>query len=484
MDTVLIVDDEAPLRRSFERLLTDEGYACLTASCGEQALDIFRAGRPDLVIMDVRMPGMGGLAALAAMREMDARVPVLIMTAFAATETAIEAIKLGAFDYVIKPFDIPPMLEMIAKALDAGRRMRERVGMSPAREEEGDALVGNSKAMHEVYKAIGRIAPTDALVLIRGESGTGKELTARAIYQHSVRARLPLVIINCVAIPDSLLESELFGYERGAFTGATTRRVGKIEQANGGTVFLDEIGDMPLSVQAKLLRLLQERQIERLGGQGPVNVDVRILAATNADLEKAVAEGRFREDLYYRLKVLSLEMPPLRERLDDIPLLADHFLRRFARELGLSAFPLGDSALEELKNRTWPGNVREFSNALRKAFIFGQGVPLTASDIRRALSGRAFPETAQAQAREDLSGGAPESREEAEGLLLPHIRMRLSEGGPNALEDLTDWMGGMTLREALRINRNNRTHAAKMLGITRPTLLARMEKYGLRSEEG
>jgi two-component system NtrC family response regulator/two-component system nitrogen regulation response regulator GlnG len=491
MGTILIVDDDAPLRQSFRRLLHDEGYDVLCAFDGEQAVEIFHEKRPDVVIMDVRMPGMGGLAALAAMRETDARVPVLVMTAFSTTETAIEAIKLGAYDYVIKPFDIPSLLSLISRALDAGRRMRERVVMSTEEgecpEEGKEALIGVSKAMHEVYKAIGRVAPTDALVLIRGESGTGKELTARAIYQHSSRARLPLVIINCVAIPDGLLESELFGHERGAFTGATDRRVGKIEQANGGTVFLDEIGDMPLPVQAKLLRLLQERQIERLGGQGVIAVNVRMLAATNADLEKAVAEGRFREDLYYRLKVLSLELPPLRDRREDIPLLTKHFLCRFARESGLPAFPAGPSALKALSAYDWPGNVRELANTLREALIFNQGVPLSAADIQRALGERRNPTNAPQPA--PPANPAPErpfaplNREEIEKHLLPHIRMRLADGGPNALDELTDWMGRMALSEALRANRENRTRAARMLGITRPTLLTRMEKYGLRGKK-
>lgn len=321
MAKILIVDDDHQLRQSFQRLLAVEGHDVRGASSGEQGLRMVREELPECVIMDVRMPGMNGLDALKALREIDARLPVIIMTAYATTETAIEATKFGAFDYILKPFDIPDILALIDKAVEAGRRMRGRVAMTPEPGDGGDAeaLVGTSRAMHEVYKAIGRAAPTDALVLVRGESGTGKELVARAIYQHSLRAERPYLVINCVAIPDTLLESELFGYEKGAFTGATHRRVGKIEQASGGTVFLDEIGDMPLGIQAKLLRLLQERQIERLGGRETIPVDVRIIAATNTDLEAAVADGRFREDLYYRLKVVTLWLPPLRERREDIP---------------------------------------------------------------------------------------------------------------------------------------------------------------------
>ena len=275
-----------------------------------------KAAVPDLVIMDVRMPGMSGLEAFRAIHEIEPKLPVIIMTAYGTTETAIEATKMGAFEYVLKPFEnIQDILALIAQALEAGRFMRSRVELDVAPDTAAaDAIIGRSKPMQEVYKAIGRVAPTDATVLIRGDSGTGKELVARAIYQHSLRSAKPFLIINCVAIPETLLESELFGYEKGAFTGAVNRRVGKFEQAHGGTVFLDEIGDMPFSIQAKILRLLQERSIERLGGREPIPVDVRIIAATNRDLEAALAQGRFREDLYYRLKVVTLWLPPLKER--------------------------------------------------------------------------------------------------------------------------------------------------------------------------
>ena len=305
MGSILLVDDDDQLRGSFYNLLSMEGYAVRAASSGEAALALADEALPDAVIMDVRMPGMDGLSTLRALRKREPRLPVIIMTAYSTTDSAIEATKLGAFDYILKPFDIPDILELLGKAIQAGRVMRDRVHIAQTGTDEGksggEALVGVSRAMHELYKAIGKVAPTDALVLLRGESGTGKELVARAVYQYSARSKEPFSIINCVAIPDTLLESELFGYERGAFTGASTRRVGKIEQAGGGTVFLDEIGDMPLNIQAKLLRLLQENQIERLGGREPINVDVRIIAATNRELEKAVTEGRFREDLYYQI---------------------------------------------------------------------------------------------------------------------------------------------------------------------------------------
>ena len=481
MDSLLIVDDDHHLRQGFERLLTEEGYDVRVASSGEQALALVRERLPDCVIMDVRMPGMDGLETLQTMRSLEERLPVIIMTAFSTTETAIEATKLGAFDYILKPFDIPDVLSLIEKAVEAGRRMRAPVTMSPdpdgadapgaAADPDAEALIGSSAPMHSLYKAIGRVAPPDTLVLLRGESGTGKELVARAIYQHSLRARKPYSVINCVAIPDTLLESELFGYEKGAFTGANARRIGKIEQASGGTLFLDEIGDMPLGIQAKLLRLLQERQIERLGGREPISVNVRIIAATNADLEAAVAEGRFREDLYYRLKVVSLHLPPLRDRRGDIPLLADWFLERHARALDMHNPGLEKAALDYLKASAWPGNVRELANTLQKALVFSRGMPLTIEDVKQGMPGHA-PQTASTL----REGDVPEALE-------AHIRNILENRTSNTpFEDLMDVMGRAVVREALRMTGGNRSHAARLLGLSRPTLLARMEKYGLKVE--
>ena len=361
--------------------------------------------------------------------------------------------------------------------------MRERVVLRDASQgaedgkTEAEALVGVSRAMHELYKAIGRVAPTDALVLLRGESGTGKELAARAVYQYSGRSTQPFSIINCVAIPDTLLESELFGYERGAFTGATTRRVGKIEQAGGGTVFLDEIGDMPLTIQAKLLRLLQENQIERLGGREPISVDVRIIAATNRDLEAAVASGRFREDLYYRLNVVSLHLPPLRERREDIACLARHFVLRLSREMDSPAPDLTPEAVACLSAHAWPGNVRELKNLIRKILIFNQGSAVSAEDARRAL------DAGGARSQSPFHGREP-TRSDGVGMngsaVTAYIRHALRQKpGEKVFDALMDEMGGLILREALALCAGNRSRAARMLGLSRPTLLARIEKYGL-----
>jgi len=465
MAKILIVDDDAQLRISFEKLLAAEGHEVRAASSGEAGIAAVRDDPPDVAVMDVRMPGMDGLTAYQRMREIEPRLPVIIMTAYGTTETAIEAIKMGAFDYILKPFDIPDILRLIGQALEAAQPAR-RSGAAATDAGEGEMLVGRSPAMHEIYKAIGRVAATDATVLIRGESGTGKELVAHAVHQHSQRAERPFTVINCVAIPETLLESELFGYEKGAFTGATARRVGKIELSQHGTIFLDEIGDMPVGIQAKLLRLLQERSIERLGGRQPIAVDVRILAATNRDLEQAVAEGRFREDLYYRLKVVTLTLPPLRERQEDIRPLADHFLARFSRELGMDNPGLTGEALALLTAHPWPGNVRELSNTLQKTLIFNRGAAISREDVAAALGGPAGDAGPQAGSGEDLQAW---------------IRAGLARhAGDGAFERLMDAVARELVREALDMAGGNRTRAAKLLGVTRPTLLARMDKYGLK----
>lgn len=468
MAQILIVDDDAQLRKSFTKLLAQEGHDIRTANSGESGIAAVRESLPDLIVMDVRMPGMTGLEAFERIRQIDQRVPVIIMTAYGTTETAIEATKMGAFDYILKPFEPSEVLVLMDQALEAGRLAREHVEMGPEPEAApAGALVGNSKAMNEIYKAIGRVAPTDALVLIRGESGTGKELVARALYQHSLRASNPFVVINCVAIPDTLLESELFGYERGAFTGANSRRVGKIEQADGGTIFLDEIGDMPLNIQAKILRLLQEKKIERLGGHDPIPVDVRIIAATNRDLEKAVAQGRFREDLYYRLKVVTIALPPLRERTEDVAPLAEYFLNRLSVEMELPNPGLADDGAEFLSTYHWPGNVRELSNTLQKALIFNRGVAMDREELSKAVD-----------VDEDASG----TGDDAESILRARVRRALAEtAGRNAFAMLMDKAGRIIISEALEITDGNRTRAAKLLGMSRPTLNARIDKYGLKT---
>jgi nitrogen regulation protein NR(I) len=470
LSTILIIDDDDQLRKSFERLLSEEGYAVETAHSGEAGLKLIRAGMPDLVILDMRLPGMSGFETFEAIHEIEPKLPVIIMTAYGTTETAIEAMKMGAFDYILKPFDIPDMLAQIGQAIEAGRLMRSPVDMNRIPDQTSqEALIGRSKPMQDVYKAIGRVASTDATVLIRGESGTGKELVARAIYHHSMRANKPFLVINCVAIPETLLESELFGYEKGAFTGAAYRRVGKAEQASRGTLFLDEIGDMPFTIQSKILRLLQEKSIERLGGRETIPVDVRIIAATNRDLEAALAESRFREDLYYRLKVVTIWLPPLRERTEDISILAEYFAARYATDMGVPNPGMTKEAIPILNNYPWPGNVRELANTIQKALIFNPGTPITPEVVSQAISGK-MPGT----------GPGGEGKDEA---IRAWVRERLLSGvDDNLFDKVMDQFSSILVSEALGITGGNRSQSAKLLGLSRPTLHSKIEKYGLKFE--
>ncbi|MEW6137015.1 MAG: sigma-54 dependent transcriptional regulator [Thermodesulfobacteriota bacterium] len=470
MGTILIIDDDPQLRNSFEKLLIGEGHTVWTASTGEGGLEKVRSSLPDLVITDVKLPGMNGLQTFEAIHRIAPKLPVIVMTAYGTTDTAIEATKLGAFDYVLKPFEIPEMLALIEKALKAGRLMHSRVRLhTEAEEGEAEIILGRSKAMQEVFKAVGRVASTDATVLIRGESGTGKELVASAIYHHSERADKPYVVINCVAIPETLLESELFGYEKGAFTGAVARKIGKIEQAHGGTVFLDEIGDMPFGIQAKMLRLLQEKSVERLGGRSPISVDVRVIAATNRDLEAALSEGRFREDLYYRLKVVTVTLPPLRERQGDIGLLADHFIQKFSKEMHITNPGFTKGAMDVLEAYYWPGNVRELANTIQKALIFARGAPLGREEMTQAIAGGGAPE-----------GGAGFSEEDS---IRQWLGRALAKGkGDKVFVDIVDRFSELVIIEALNRTGGNRSQAARLLGLSRPTLLAKIEKYGIKME--
>lgn len=468
MSNILVIDDDDQLRKSFHKLLTEEGYNAESAASGEAGLEKIQIRVPDLVILDVRLPGMNGLETFQAIHDIEPKLPVIIMTAFGTTETAIEATKMGAFDYVLKPFEIPDMLAVIKQALDAGRFMRSPIEMDVTPDDASrEAIIGRSKPMQDVYKAIGRVSSADATVLIRGESGTGKELVARAIYQHSLRAQKPFLVINCVAIPENLLESELFGYEKGAFTGASHRRMGKIEQANGGTVFLDEIGDMPFSIQAKILRLLQEKSIERLGGRETIPVDVRIIAATNRDLETALADGRFREDLYYRLKVVTISLPPLRDRQDDILLLIEYFLSRYAEELDMSNPGITKEAIATLSSHPWPGNVRELANTIQKALIFNRGTPIHPEDIVQAISGE--------------SSVTVTNGKSADQIIRQWVRQSIAAGTEkNKFDTIMDHFASIMIGEALNLTEGNRSRAAKLLGLSRPTLHSKIEKYGLK----
>src|SRR6187399_1996157 len=391
MSKLLLIDDEADVQYSFRRIFDSPEVELATASSGEEGLKLIPKFKPDLVLMDIRMGGMNGLETLRRIRQMDSRLLVILMTAYGTTQMAIEAMKLGAYDYLLKPFDVLKLKDIVTNALKAARDMKQVVSYQPLLESEDYELgiVGRSEPMQQVFKLIGQLAASDATALITGESGTGKELVARAIYHHSQRSQQPFLAVNCAAIPEQLLESELFGHERGSFTGATMQRIGKFEQCNKGTIFLDEIGDMTPPTQTKILRVLQSGTFERVGGNQPIKVDVRIIAATNKPLEAAVAAKEFREDLFYRLNVVRIHIPPLRERREDIPLLVNYFLKKFARDQQHHEKSVATSVIKALEHYHWPGNVRELENAIRRAHVMAKGDAILLSDLPPEITGQA-----------------------------------------------------------------------------------------------
>ena len=445
---ILVIDDDESLRRVLEYNLAQEGYAVLTASSGEQGLDLLKKERADLVVTDVRMPGMDGLQVLEGVRKVDPNVQVIILTAFGTIEMAVEAMKAGAFHYISKPFNRDELKLTIKKALQLKELERENVTLREELKERSglDAIIAESPPMAQVLELVIRVAPTETTVLILGESGTGKELIARAIHGRSPRAHGPFVPVNCAAIPETLLESELFGHVRGAFTGAIRDRVGKFEAAEGGTVFLDEIGEMRPDLQVKILRVLEERMLERVGDNKLIRVDVRVLAATNKDLSKAIQAGEFREDLYYRLNVVPLQIPPLLERREDIRPLAQHFLKRLGASPRLTIAP---EAFRALESYDWPGNVRELENALERAMIFHRGDLISLADL---------PETIRAPKAKEATA-LPMSMPET-GLSLEEVEKEL-------------------ILRALQKHDWNQSRAARYLGITRHTLLYRIEKHNI-----
>lgn len=465
MSEILIIDDDQQLNASFSKILSQEGYQTDSAFTGRDGITRALTTSPDLIVLDVRLPDMSGIKVFEEIHAERPMIPIIIITAHENTETAIGAIQKGAYDFIYKPFDIPEMLELIEKGINVARSMSSPIEVNPESETYSghEAIIGSCKEMLEIYKAIGRVSSTNATVLIRGESGTGKELASRAIYNYSSRVDKPYSVINCVAIPETLLESELFGYEKGSFTGAMQRKVGKIEQARGGTVFLDEVGDMPLAIQAKLLRLLQENSIERIGGKEQIPVDVRIIAATNRDLEQAVRDGSFREDLYYRLRVVTITLPPLRKRKEDIPALVHYLLSKLSQTMGIANPGISQEALKKLSHYDWPGNIRELSNTLKRTLIFNRGAAVQAEEV-------SFQGELQL---EDSSI----SHEEA---IQAWVRTILTSGQhPKAHDFCIDHLTSLLIREALELTGGNRSQAARMLGISRPTLHVKMDKYQL-----
>src|SRR5436190_5368813 len=389
MDRVLLIDDEADVQYSFRRIFDSPEIEVSTATSGEEGIDVVPRVKPDLVIMDIRMGGISGLETLRRLRDSYPKLLVIMMTAYGTTQTAIEAMKLGAYDYLLKPFDVPRLKEIVTNALKAARDMKQVVSYQPLLESEDYdvGIVGRAEAMQNVFKLIGQVSSSDATALITGESGTGKELVARAIYHQSRRAQQPFLAINCAAIPEQLLESELFGHEKGAFTGASVQRIGKFEQCHKGTIFLDEIGDMPLGPQTKILRVLQSGTFERVGGNLPIKVDVRIIAATNKPLEEAVAARQFREDLFYRLNVVRIHIPPLRERREDVRLLVNYFLKKFARDQKNPPKSVSPGVIKALEQYHWPGNVRELENVVRRALVVAKGDAILLGDLSPEIAG-------------------------------------------------------------------------------------------------
>ena len=385
MPTLLIVDDERNVLYALEGGLRADGLRIVTAQSGTAGIDLVRGEKPDAVLLDVRLPDRSGLDVLQELRQIDPKLPVIVMTTHGTADTAIEAMQRGAFDYVLKPWDLEELTDLVNKALATGRMSHVPARIEPASDGDDrvDRVIGRSPAMQSVFKEIGRIAGQNVTVLILGESGTGKELAARAIYDYSRRSDQPFLAINCAAIPEPLLESELFGHEKGAFTGAERLRIGKFEQAHRGTLFLDEIGDAALATQAKILRVLQDGKFERVGGNETIQVDVRILAATSRDLDQAMQQKEFRPDLYFRLNTFTLRLPPLRDRADDIPLLAEYFLQRFRRELGVDVQGISPESLDLLRRYHWPGNVRELESALEYRARPFEGRPRDAASFTR-----------------------------------------------------------------------------------------------------
>ena len=474
MPLLLVVDDEPNIPFTVTETLGSSELQIISAGTAREGIETLRRQRPDAVLLDVRLPDMSGLDAFQQMREIDSRIPVIIMTAFATTDTAIEAMRRGAFDYFVKPVDFAALRQAVGRALDVSRVSHIPAVMEhdPEDGDEADHIVGRSVAMQEVYKTIGRVAQQDVTVLILGESGTGKELVARAIYHYSRRVKQPFLTVNCAALPEALLESELFGHEKGSFTGADQRRIGKFEQVNGGTIFLDEIGDMSASTQAKALRLLQQQQFERVGGNVTIQTDVRIIAATNKDLAAESTEGRFRADLFYRLNGFTISLPPLRQRKEDVPILADHFRKRFNRTLGRSVVAITPQALEALHEHEWPGNVRELQSAIKYAMVHAASDVITLDCLPQSCL---KSPSSDSTASPNLESPAPP----ADADLVQLVKRRLADAAPDLYRQLLADFDRIVLAEVMRHVGGSQLQAAELLGMSRMTLRTKLRNLGL-----
>ena len=473
--SILIVDDDKDVRSLLTDLLKDAGYATSMVGTGEEALAAVAAEktRPDLVMMDVKLPDKDGLAVLKQLKREHSELEVIVMTAFGGSSTAIKAMEHGAYDYVTKPFEIDDLLATLRRVFEhvdmssEVSALRLELGKSAA---ERERMVGSSKPMLEIFKLIGKVASSDATVLITGESGTGKELVAEALHRASKRNPHPLVKVSCAALPETLLETELFGHEKGSFTGAMAMRRGRFETADKGTIFLDEIGEMTLATQTKLLRILQEREFERIGSNTPIKVDIRVITATNRDLAKEVKDGRFREDLYYRLNVIHIHMPPLRERLDDIPALVEHFLVKYRHAPGAIPTTISEEALAKLIAHDWPGNVRELENAIERAVVLSRGNPITPDHL-------AFAKPPGASTENRSAADAAESDDTDASSTVAGAAT--NGGGSGTFKQRVEALERQLIAEALERAGGNRSKAAEELGIYRRLLYAKIKEYGL-----
>jgi DNA-binding NtrC family response regulator len=460
---ILLIEDDSSIAASLQKVLHTEGYDVAVCARGDEGLERARSQFHDVVVTDLRLPGLGGLELVERLHAAKPKQPIILMTAHGTTETAIEATKLGACDYLLKPFEVDELLDMVAKAVASSRLMSEPVELGQGRS-HGSAIIGTSRSMQAIYKEIGRVAATPATVLIRGATGTGKELIARAIYQHSQRADKPFIAVNCAAIPDALLESELFGHERGAFTGAQARRIGRFEQANGGTLFLDEIGDLNPNTQGKLLRVLQERCIQRLGSETNIEVDVRVLAATHRDLDTAIKEREFREDLYYRLSVVTITMPPLNQRTEDIPALAKYFIQRYAADLGVEAPGVQSEALTFLQNQPWPGNVRELENVVRQTLLKARPFAIGLEHVQQVMAKSRRPVDVEQQAH---------------AAYISELLARAQNGEiENAYARMIADLEPELFKQAIQLAQGNQAKAARWLGVTRLKMREKLIEFG------
>ena len=491
MRSVLVVDDDGDIRSLLSDLLKEAGYKARIAKSGAEAIEQVEKDLPDLVMMDVKLPDQDGIGVLRQLKRQHAELEVIVMTAYSGSSTAIKAMEQGAYDYVTKPFAIEDLLATLRRVFEHAdmsnevSALRLELGKSAA---ERERIVGSSKPMLEVYKLIGKVASADATVLITGESGTGKELVAEALHRASTRNPHPLVKVSCAALPETLLETELFGHEKGSFTGAMTMRKGRFETANKGTIFLDEIGEMTLGTQTKLLRILQEREFERIGSNTPIKIDIRVIAATNRNLAEWVDKGKFREDLYYRLNVIHIHMPPLRDRKDDIPLLVEHFLAKFRHAPNAIPTAITEDALVKLVEYDWPGNVRELENAVERAVVLSRGNPITVDQLPFGDRREARDRTRLAERRNRLKADEAKLDDRRQELEDDEAATDADEdaamahangGNGGALKNQVAALEKQLIREALERAGGNRTKAAEDLGIYRRLLYAKIKEYGL-----